>query len=51
VRLEQTPAGVRVRTAEPDVAVDLPASRAAGLEPGAALTLAVDPSSVRFVEA
>ncbi len=51
VRLEQTPAGVRVRTAEPDVAVDLPASRAAGLEPGATLTLAVSPSSVRFVAA
>lgn len=49
VRLEQTPAGVRVRTADPDVAVDLPASHAAGLEPGATLALAVDPAVVRFV--
>ena len=48
VRLEQTPAGVRVRTADPDVAVDLPASRAAGWEPGTTLTLAVDPAAVRF---
>jgi len=51
VRLEQTPAGVRVRTADPDVAVDLPASRAAGLEPGSALTLAIDPGAVRFLAA
>ncbi|GAA5202370.1 ABC transporter ATP-binding protein [Microbacterium jejuense] len=51
VRLEQTPAGVRVRTADPDVAVDLPASRAAGLEPGSALTLAIDPAAVRFLTA
>jgi len=49
VRLEQTPAGVRVRTADPDVAVDLPASRAAGLEPGTTLALAVDPADVRFL--
>ncbi|MFB7892497.1 sulfate/molybdate ABC transporter ATP-binding protein [Microbacterium sp. NPDC056044] len=49
VRLEQTPAGVRVRTAEPDVAVDVAADRAAGLAPGAPITLRVDPADVRFV--
>ncbi|MFE5408620.1 sulfate/molybdate ABC transporter ATP-binding protein [Microbacterium sp. NPDC056569] len=49
VRLEQTPAGVRVRTGDPDVAVDVAADRAAGLAPGAAITLRVDPTDVRFV--
>ena len=51
VRLEQTPAGVRVRTADPDVAVDVAAERAAGLAPGARITLRVDPADVRFVDA
>lgn len=50
VRLEQTPAGVRVRTADPDVAVDVAADRAAGLAPGDPITLRVDPADVRFVE-
>ncbi|MFC0198666.1 ABC transporter ATP-binding protein, partial [Microbacterium arthrosphaerae] len=50
VRLEQTPAGVRVRTAAPDVAVDVAADRAAGLAPGAAITLRVDPADVRFID-
>jgi molybdate transport system ATP-binding protein len=49
VRLEQTPAGVRVRTAEPDVAVDVAADRAAGLAPGEPITLQVSPADVRFV--
>jgi len=49
VRLEQTPAGVRVRTADPDVAVDLAADHAAGLAAGAEVTLRVDPADVRFV--
>ena len=52
-RLEQTPSGVRVRTAEPEVAVDLPADRVAeaGLAPGSTVALRVDPESVRFVPA
>ncbi|GAB3602742.1 sulfate/molybdate ABC transporter ATP-binding protein [Microbacterium aureliae] len=50
-RLEPTPAGVRVRTADPDVAVDLPADRAAALDlvPGAPVTLRVDSGEVRLV--
>ncbi|WP_240948625.1 sulfate/molybdate ABC transporter ATP-binding protein [Microbacterium salsuginis] len=50
-RLEQTPAGVRVRTAEPDVAADIPADRAAALDltPGTAVRLSVAPGAVRFV--
>jgi molybdate transport system ATP-binding protein len=50
-RLEPTPAGVRVRTTEPEVAVDLSADRVAeaGLAPGRAVALRVDPDSVRFV--
>jgi len=53
VRLEQTPAGVRVRTAEPEVAVDLSADRAAdaGLIPGAAVRVHIDPAAVRFIPA
>ncbi|QIG39860.1 ABC transporter ATP-binding protein [Microbacterium sp. 4R-513] len=53
VRLEQTPAGVRVRTAEPEVAVDLPADRAAeaALVPGAPVRLRVDAGDVRFIPA
>ncbi|WP_426321148.1 sulfate/molybdate ABC transporter ATP-binding protein [Microbacterium sp. E-13] len=49
VRLEQTPAGVRLRTADPDVAVDLTADRAPGLAPGDPITLQVDPGDVRFI--
>ncbi|GAA1853287.1 sulfate/molybdate ABC transporter ATP-binding protein [Microbacterium koreense] len=48
-RLEQTPGGVRVRTADPDVAVDLPADAALGLAAGQPVELAVDPGAVRFV--
>jgi molybdate transport system ATP-binding protein len=50
VRLEQTPAGVRLRTAEPDVAVDVPAGQAAGLDAGAAVTLRLEPADVRFLD-
>ncbi len=51
VRLEQTPAGVRVRTAEPEVAIDLTGDRAAALEltPGLAVRLRVDPAEVRLL--
>lgn len=51
VRLEQTPAGVRVRTADPDVAIDVTAGRAAetALGPGAPVRLAVDVARVRFL--
>ncbi|MDN3496637.1 ATP-binding cassette domain-containing protein [Planococcus sp. APC 4015] len=50
-RLEQTPVGVRVRTADPDVAVDLSAERTAGLglAPGQPVLLRVAPDEVRFV--
>jgi molybdate transport system ATP-binding protein len=53
VRLEQTPAGVRVRTADPEVSVDLPADRAVetGLAPGVAVRLRVDAGDVRFISA
>lgn len=51
VRLEQTPAGVRMRTADPDVAVDVAADRAAGLAPGDTITLRVEPADVRLVVA
>ena len=44
VRLEQTPAGVRVHTAEPEVAVDVAADRAARLAPGDTIALRVDPA-------
>ncbi|WP_228484737.1 sulfate/molybdate ABC transporter ATP-binding protein [Microbacterium cremeum] len=49
-RLEQTPAGVRVRTADPDVAVDIAADRAAalGLAPGVEVGLRISPGDVRF---
>ncbi len=52
-RLEQTPAGVRVRTAEPEVAVDMTAGRAAelGLAPGVPVRLRLAASDVRFVAA
>lgn len=52
-RLEQTPAGVRVRTAEPEVAVDVSADQVAelGLAPGLPVRLRVAPSDVRFVAA
>ena len=49
-RLEQTPAGVRVRTAEPDVAVDVAPEQAAGLAAGDVVTLRVDAAVVRFVD-
>ncbi|WP_200947519.1 sulfate/molybdate ABC transporter ATP-binding protein [Microbacterium sp. Root166] len=50
-RLEQTPAGVRVRTADPDVAVDVSADRVAelALAPGVPVRLRVDPADVRLV--
>ena len=50
-RLEQTPAGVRVRTADPEVAVDLSADRVAeaGLVPGVPVRLHLDPDGVRFL--
>jgi molybdate transport system ATP-binding protein len=51
VRLEQTPAGVRVRTSDPDVAVDVAADAAAGISAGETLTLRLDPADVRFVAA
>ncbi|MDQ7879684.1 ABC transporter ATP-binding protein [Microbacterium sp. QXD-8] len=51
VRLEQTPAGVRVRTADPDVAVDVAADRAAGLAANDTVALRLDPADVRFVAA
>ncbi|MEJ1155017.1 ABC transporter ATP-binding protein [Microbacterium marmarense] len=49
-RLEQTPAGVRVRTAEPEVIVDLSADRVAGLgiAPGLPVRLRIDPADIRF---
>ena len=50
VRLEQTPAGVRLRTAEPDVAVDVVAELATGLAVGDVVTLRVLPADVRFVD-
>jgi molybdate transport system ATP-binding protein len=50
-RLEQTPAGVRVRTAEPDVAADLAPDRVAelGLAPGVPVRLRVAGDDVRLV--
>jgi len=51
VRLEQTPAGVRVRTADPDVAVDVAAERAARFAARETITLRLDPADVRFVAA
>lgn len=50
-RLEHTPAGVRVRTAEPEVAVDLPADRAAelGLVAGVPVRLRLAASDVRLI--
>ena len=50
-RLEQTPAGVRVRTAQPEVSVDVAADRAAelGLAPGVAVRLSVAAEDVRIV--
>lgn len=50
-RLEQTPAGVRVRTADPEVAVDIPADRVAelGLAPGIPVRLRLAAEDVRFV--
>ena len=50
-RLEQTPAGVRVRTADPEVAVDVTADRVAelGLSPGVPVRLRVAGADVRLV--
>ncbi|WP_214466219.1 sulfate/molybdate ABC transporter ATP-binding protein [Microbacterium flavescens] len=50
-RLEQTPAGVRVRTADPEVAVDVTADRVAelGLAPGLPVRLRLAAPDVRFV--
>ena len=50
VRLEQTPAGVRVHTAEPAVAVDVPTAAVADLRlsAGAPVRLRVAPSEVRL---
>jgi len=52
-RLEQTLAGVRVHTAEPGVAVDVPVDAVAGLGlvSGLPVRLRVDAASVRFVPA
>lgn len=52
-RLEHTPAGVRVRTSEPEVAIDLPADRAAelALAPGVPVRLRLAASDVRLVPA
>lgn len=51
VRMEQTPSGVRVHTAEPAVAVDLPADTVAEmhLAPGDPVRLRVSPAAVRLV--
>lgn len=51
VRLEPTPAGVRVHTGDPAVAVDVAADTVAALalETGARVRLRVDPADVRFV--
>ena len=53
VRLEQTPAGARVHTAEPAVAVDVPADAVAalGLVPGAPVQLRAVPADVRLLPA
>ncbi|WP_171013036.1 ABC transporter ATP-binding protein [Microbacterium sp. 2FI] len=50
-RLEQTPGGVRVRTADPEVAVDVSADSVAGLglAPGVPVRLRVDAADVRLV--
>ncbi len=48
-RLEQTPGGVRVQTADPDVSIDVPVDAALGLVAGRAVALSVDHSAVRFV--
>lgn len=51
VRLEQTPAGARVHTAEPAVAVDVPADAVAalGLVPGVPVRLHAGPADVRLL--
>lgn len=50
-RLEQTPAGVRVRTSEPEVAIDVPADRIVelGLAPGVPVRLRLAASDVRLI--
>ena len=51
VRLEQTPAGARVHTADPAVAVDVPADAVAalGLTAGAPVRLRARPADVRLL--
>jgi molybdate transport system ATP-binding protein len=53
VRLEQTPAGARVHTAEPALAADMPADAVAEqrLAPGAVVRVTVPASAVKFVPA
>lgn len=50
VRVEQTPAGARVHTADPSVAADVSADDLvdAGFAPGAPVRVSVDPSAVRL---
>ena len=50
VRLDHTPGGARVQTAEPPVAVEVAADAVAawGLAPGRPVRLRVDPGAVRF---
>lgn len=51
VRLEQTPAGARVHTADPAIAVDVPTDAVAALSlvPGAPVQLHADPADVRLL--
>lgn len=53
VRLEATPSGVRVHTAEPELSAEVPADAVAawGLAPGAPVRLTVPPHAVRFARA
>lgn len=53
VRVEQTPVGARVHTAEPPVAVDVAADQIAesGLAPGVPVRVSVDPAAVRLYPA
>ncbi|MET0736389.1 MAG: ATP-binding cassette domain-containing protein [Microbacterium sp.] len=50
IRLEQTPAGARVHTAEPAVAADVPAEAVAalGLAPGVVVRIRIEPARVRL---
>lgn len=53
VRIEQTPAGARVHTADPTIAADIPADAVAdlALAPGVVVRLRIPASGVRFVAA